>query len=529
MLNLLAKDFKLLFKKEGSLSKRIIATIVEILMIAILLTIETVLFTMILNKIKDYSNAPQAFLTIFLAAVSIILIFIGVTRASKLFFNELDNEQLINHPIANDQIILSKIIFLFIMHYATSLLLVYPLFIAYGNLIGKTMWFYYIVVFYPFFSFFFEIGVSLLLVYPYKLFRDFLKKHVLIEFITSIVIMVCLAYVYSLLLDLFMQLVTNNNLNVLFSTKNIEKILNLRKYLVPINFLSDIFLYGYSGSFWSLICISLGVFIIGITISVFAFSYFRSLKFSDKQSRKKDLKVRSLKKALLRKECLLLFKDENYIFSFTGLLMTQPFFMYLVVASINRIFSSGSLVYYTTMLPSFVPLLDVFIILLFTVIISSGANQYITMEKTTIKILKTIPVSYKLQLGIKVLVPFLFSFVSLISSLVVLFAFKVIALNTFIFALVLSVMLLLVFDAVSLIEELNIRHMKPRQTLMSSLISYILPTLYFMITVIATYFGLNIYIAYIIGIVLFALCGFVLFIYLKKNIASKFMDLEMVN
>ena len=147
MLNLLAKDFKLLFKKEGSLSKRIIATIVEILMIAILLTIETVLFTMILNKIKDYSNAPQAFLTIFLAAVSIILIFIGVTRASKLFFNELDNEQLINHPIANDQIILSKIIFLFIMHYATSLLLVYPLFIAYGNLIGKTMWFYYIVVF----------------------------------------------------------------------------------------------------------------------------------------------------------------------------------------------------------------------------------------------------------------------------------------------------------------------------------------------------------------------------------------------
>jgi positive regulator of sigma E activity len=90
-------------------------------------------------------------------------------------------------------------------------------------------------------------------------------------------------------------------------------------------------------------------------------------------------------------------------------------------------------------------------------------------------------------------------------------------------------MLLLVFDAVSLIEELNIRHMKPRQTLMSSLISYILPTLYFMITVIATYFGLNIYIAYIIGIVLFALCGFVLFIYLKKNIASKFMDLEMVN
>ena len=40
--------------------------------------------------------------------------------------------------------------------------------------------------------------------------------------------------VVSLLLDLFMQLVTNNNLNVLFSTKNIEKILNLRNYFINI-------------------------------------------------------------------------------------------------------------------------------------------------------------------------------------------------------------------------------------------------------------------------------------------------------
>ena len=135
------------------------------------------------------------------------------------------------------------------MHYASSLLLVYPLFVSYGLMMGKTVWFYYIVLFYPFFSFFFEVGISLFLVYPYKLVRDYLKKHLVLEFISSVLMMVILVFIYSKILNVFMQLVTNNNLNIIFSTKNIEGILRLRQHLVPVNFLTDIFIYGFSNGF----------------------------------------------------------------------------------------------------------------------------------------------------------------------------------------------------------------------------------------------------------------------------------------
>ena len=529
MLNLLAKDFKIMFAKQGKKSKKVLSIIAEVLLFALFVALETFIFTMILKKIKNYNNAPGAFLTIFLTCVSILMIVLNIGRANKLFFNEKDIEQLINHPVSSDEIIISKLILLLITHYITSLILVYPLFISYGLIVGKTMWYYYIILFYPIFSFFFEVGIALLLVYPYKLFRDFLNKHIIAEFVTSIVIMVGLAFAYSQVLKLFMQLVTNNNLNILFSVKNINLILDIRQYLVPINFLTDIFINGYSRSLWPLISISLGVFILGLAISIFAFNYFRSYKFQEKHSKIKELKVRPVKQELLRKEFFLLFKDENYIFSFTGLLIIQPFLMYLVIDSLNKVFSTGAYVYYMTLFPAFVPILDIVIILLFTVLISSGANQYITMEKNTIKIIKTIPVSYKVQLGIKVIIPFAFSFISLVISLLVLVFTGALHIVTFAFALILSILLLAIFDAISLIEELNIKNDKPRQTLYSSLVSYGLPILFFIVSFGLSLLKLNIFIIYAIGIVIFIGLMVYLVIFLKKNLANKFMELEVVN
>ena len=81
--------------------------------------------------------------------------------------------------------------------------------------------------------------------------------------------------------------------------------------------------------------VSLGVFIAGVTICIFAFNYFRNLSITHKtKEREDDLKVSSIKKILIKKELVLLFKDSNNIFSFAGLLIVQPFLMYLVVSAL---------------------------------------------------------------------------------------------------------------------------------------------------------------------------------------------------
>ena len=90
-------------------------------------------------------------------------------------------------------------------------------------------------------------------------------------------------------------------------------------------------------------------------------------------------------------------------------------------------------------------------------------------------------------------------------------------------------MILLIFDAVSLMEELNIRRNKPRHRLRSGLVSYLLPTLYFFIAVIVSSLSLSIYWLYGIGIVMFGGCGVLLLVYLKKKMALKFMELEVIN
>lgn len=530
MLNLLIKDFKMIFLGDSdSLKKKILSLIFTAVMLISFIVVETFIFNMVINKVKDYSGAAPVFLTLFLFIISCIMIILNLLNAHKLFFNEKDVEQLTRYPVTNGEIISSKLIFLLIMHYIYSLMFVYPIFVSYASIIGRAPMFYFICIFYPLLSFLFEAGVALLLVYPFKLVIDYLKKHILIQFIVALVIMIMACYLYSNILSIFMNLVVNNNLDVLFTTSSIENLKGIVEYFVPISFLSRVYL-GTSTQIIPYICISIGIFMLGVTFSIFSFNYFRSIKFnSKKRERKKDLKVNSLNKILIKKELTLLFKDSNNIFSFTGLLIIQPFLMYLVISALNNVFSTGTFQYYTLVVPNFIPLLDIVLVMLFTLIINSGANSYISNEKNTIRIMKTIPVSVERQLIIKVLVPFIASVISLVISTLVLLIFNIISVQTFIFGLILSILLLLIFELISLKEELKIRINKPRSTFLSSLYSYLLPIAFFISALLSTYLGLHIIVAYIIGFVVIILLGIPFMVRLKESINSNFMDLEHVN
>ncbi|MBR7140846.1 MAG: hypothetical protein IKD03_01765, partial [Clostridia bacterium] len=110
MLTLLVKDFKLMFIKEKSVSKRIVSAIFSLLFLAAFLVVEIFLFTAILNKIKNYTGAAPAFMTLFLFVISVLMIIMSVFQAKKLFFDEKDIEQLSSYPVTNSQIILSKLL-----------------------------------------------------------------------------------------------------------------------------------------------------------------------------------------------------------------------------------------------------------------------------------------------------------------------------------------------------------------------------------------------------------------------------------
>lgn len=530
MLNLLAKDFKLLFGKERSLARRLATILVSILFIACFIGIEVYLFTTILKKISKYDQAPIAYMNLFLAVISILIIIANIYQAKRLFFNEKDIEQLANRPVSNGQIISSKMVFLLIMHYGTSLLFVYPLFISYGIIFSRSFIFFYLALFYPLCSFLFEMGIALILVYPMWLVNKYLRKHLIIRFICALVILFVCCFLYSKVLNLFIEIVANNNINALFTTESINFFMNLRKYEFPTNFLVDIFISYRTSRIWMYLLIAIGTFAIGCTICVFAYSYVRNISMKNVTRKKKqESKLISPKKALLKKELILITKNPGYILSFTGLLIVQPFLVYLVTKSMNTIFSKGIFKYYVSIVPNFLPLMDVLILMLFTVVIAQGASGYISMEKKTIKVMKILPVEPHTQLMIKVLIPLVMSVASLFITTLILLVTKLINFPTFIFGFLLTLALLLIFSMICLKEELHIRHLKPRSTIRSNMCAYLLPIAYFVITAGLSYFKFNIILAYLIGLVLISLVGILEAIILKKNAKSWFMDLDVVN
>ena len=530
MLTLLVKDFKLMFGRDESAAKRVLGIILRILVLGFIVAVEIFLFTAILEKIGNYSKAPHAFMVLFLLIITVFMSVSSLFQAKKLFFNVLDIQQLAIHPITNTMQVLSKLIFLFLVHYASSFLFTYPLFIAYGSMMGKSMMFYYLGLFYPAASFVFEVGIALIFVYPLWYFLQYLKKHVILEFALSVVLLFGLSWVYAEVLLAFVNLVANNELTTLLSADSINTLIEIENYAVPVNFLVDVFVDGRKSAITSYLAISGAIFIVGLMVTIITFHRVRNISVNIKPAKiKMEYKLRSVTYALIKKELALITRNPDYIYSFSGLLIVQPFLLYLIINAMNAVFSSGTLLYYTSLFPNFVSIVDVFVVMMFTTIISGGANQYVSMEERTIKNLKTMPVGYKKQLYVKMLIPMTMSASSLLVSVLVLWVSGVFSPVTAIFTFLLAFALLFVFDVVSLGEELRIRRNKPRATALSSSVAYLLPTAYMGVGLCLSYLGCELWLLYSMGIILFMLLATPFVLVINKKMGDWFMELEAIN
>jgi uncharacterized membrane protein YecN with MAPEG domain len=151
------------------------------------------------------------------------------------------------------------------------------------------------------------------------------------------------------------------------------------------------------------------------------------------------------------------------------------------------------------------------------------------MEQRTIKNLKTIPVSCKKQLWIKLLLPYCLSAFFLTVSLAVLLLSKTIGVITGVSSLVLTLLVLFVFDIVSMREELQIRHGKPRSTYLSAVVSYVLPFAYIALVMLLSYNKFPLWAIYVMGGVLFTVLGLPFLRNVQKHMVDWFMELEAIN
>ena len=531
MLSLIFKDFKLIFSgtsqnKWGRFLSLLFTIVVGILFIVI----EVYLFQAIFTKMEAVRGASSSYFTLFLFIISTLLTVFCVFTAMKLFFNSVDNVKLQALPVSETKIVISKLIFLFITMYAMNLTFNLPLFITYGIIYRKMFVFYFNAVFYPVILFFFQAGIALLLVYPVKLLLNFLKKHIIIQFIAAFVLAFGLAFLYSQALNLFINLVANNNINQLFTTETINAVKSASKFMVPVTFLVDAFVNNVRSAIFPSIAISIGIFVIGLSVVIYFYFKFLQTFTSDTRSIKKDsLKMVSPKKALIKKELVLLFRNSNFIFSFTGLLMVQPFLCYLIIKSMNTIFTSGSLAYYLASVPNIVAFLDVMLMMLISAIIFQGANAYITNENKAVRLMKSIPISLYEQLAIKVLIPLLLSLAALFISYLLLAMTLTLNIIPVLYGFVMNAIFIITLSIVSLFEELHVKRYQEKNTLLSGIYTYAVPVVYFLIALLLCYIQVNYNLIFLmgLGVVIISLVPYL--IHFKERVNQGFLSMEVIN
>lgn len=532
-LNLVLKEFK-----NGTLIEKLkkgnfLSVILNILISFAFVVLEIYLFRMINEKLNAFNGASKAFLTIFLFIISVGHILFLTAKVRGTLYSKIDNDILINKPVSPSMNILSKIVFIYLRDVMMNYLIAFPILIVYGyenQMISRVM---FIMVMYPFIISIFETGVSYLLSLPYQEIYRFLKRHFIVQVITSIVIIVLLCFVYSYILNAFLVLVRDNNIYAIFSKSTIMKLDNIASYLIPTKYFIQLINLDFRGLFY-LVIISLAIFLLGIFISSKHYLHsINSTKESKRKSSKREIKLTSINKALIKKELKLFFEDSNSIFSCSSLLVMEPFLTVLVIQAMNTIFKTGMLTYVTNYFPYLLPLIHILFIALFATFINTSASFVISREKYQgVRICKSIPLSYRKQIYIKMIVPFSLSTISLLVTILVLMTSKQVSVINCLLSFIFTILLTAFLELLSVNSDLKNPSKEGEESnknSMISLLSIIIPLLLVGLMFALTYFALPLGWSFMIAttLLVIALGGYML--YFDKKVALRFVALEMRN
>ena len=454
---------------------------------ALFVALVVFVYLRLFQQLSAYSGFNRSFLDFVFFFVFLLGIVFALPTMHKSFFQD-EKERIIlgSQPIPLYAIFVSKSLVSWCRNTFFLLLTYVPLGCTYGALSQAPFSFFLLLVlFLPFLSLLLT-GVGFTFLVPYHAAYLFLRRHPLLAFLLTIGLSFLLAYLYSLFLSLFVDLIQNSSLDLLFTTERMQGMTAVAGHLYPTSFLSALMLLesGLDVLFFLLVLF----FFLGVGSLLVLPSLKRHYLLSSKGDVRRDyfalpVDLSSPIKALVKKELSLVLSRSDGFFSFLSLVAVEPFLVYLVVSAINVIFRTGNFVFIETLFPNLLLLIDNVLILLFLSIINATSSMSPGKEGRNVVTMKTIPVPVKKQLLIKILVPFLFSFASYLISLVVLVSTGEITPWSFFFLLLIGTLFLATLSLSTL--RLDLRRKK--SDVLVLLVDFLLPVLFALLAFGATF------------------------------------------
>lgn len=531
MIALLKKEFKLnpffIIPNKKNWFTFILATI----LLVGLIVIEVYLFNSLYDQFDQYDGASFSFSVLFLLILAAICLVICIFYVQRIFYNRLDMSLIINKPIDYLKIIFSKSLYCLIVNYIFAACINLPILYSLVDNYLMTVLFGFASLFYPLFLTILNMGIAFILSIPIQYIYRLLKQYPIVQLVVVAIFLSFACYLYSLVLNIFIELLNENSLILIFSQENLALISNISKNVYPYSLIAISFLDYSKGLYFLLfLFISLAVLAIGITLIALFYVRLNQFEYSVVHNNKHQFEILKSNKAIIKKELMLLFKENDTAYSYTSLIILQPILTYLVINAINIALLRGSLSIYISIMPYLLNNFDLLLALLFSSVISLNAVNIYKSEAKTIRIMKYIPYSMYRHVCIKLLIPYICSFIATVTTFIVLISTSLIGLDTFFMGMLFALIINFALMAITLKEQLRSGKFKKVNNYLSNFLSFLIPIILCGLNILLSALTgmLNIY-AYLIDlVVVFALLGYVIY-YLLKQFKNDVYELEVTN
>jgi hypothetical protein len=455
----------------------------RLLLWIVFLWIEWYLFRMLDAKISASSPYGSFDFLVLFISLSLFLSAVAVAvKGREVFFAKSDRVLLFALPIDEFQLVFSKGVYLFSKLVELNTMLCLPLIILYGNQHGLEAPYYVLSIFYGLF-------LSVALLAPVCLLSFLLEKaHRLLanrewlQLILASLICIGLCFLYRYVLEAFLTLLVQADVGGLFSPAFLSGLHSFVPYLVPAY--SLLALSAGEGD----ALVNFGWFASSIILSLFVFLALLSHLYVAFIKRENGRKIKprpepnhrllSPFRALLKKELFLLFRDSSSTFSYSALLVMEPFLSAIVLGSLQKVLYynlQGLLAFF----PGIVPAVNLGILLLFAGVISASGAQSFERERTSLSLLKSLPIAPRSILLSKLLVPFTFSSVAFLLSLIVNLSLGYLGVGLFFLYLVLGLLLIATESLAGLRDNIaSLLGAAPNGGVLAELLGSLLPLLY---------------------------------------------------
>lgn len=537
-LELLRKEFiERKNDEKQSITMFVVSILLRVLLIAGFIAIECFIALTLDKKIVKYSSYGSFdFLVLFLFLMMALSIVFTMVKARGVIFNHKDSTVTLPLPIAPSTQVFSKVVYLYIESVLLGWVTSTPLLICYGASRHYIPYYYIFSGLYPLLISIFSVGISLLFALVYQQIYKLIKKSDIAQFVVASVLVVTLCYLYQFVLNLFLTALNDSSIGGVFSSDFVNGLHKARNYFLPVYHLMDAVIE--KTNIKAGILIFLGASFLSLILGVGATSiiYFHEIKIGDrsesKQKKGKQIRLTTPFKALVRKEMDLLFKDEANLFSYTSLLILCPFLTFAVISSLNSIIYDN-LRFYASYFPELVSGINLTLILLFSGVINASASLSMTREGKALIVVKYLPISPLKQILAKIIIPISFSFISLLTTEIVLISTGIITVPVFLSSLFIGIVLLVfsnIFGVYSDMHDKEGDNRKLKLSVINELVPLILPFILFgLFFVLSLYTKVPSWGLYVIA----SAFSFVVLspsvINLKKRLQKTFVKMEVSN